>query len=310
MLTYAGKMLANNVLVGVEPIIGTHIALGLNLIYDSNPNTGINTSSSLDRFHSPYIVDEMTAVNPGVLTQEGETNLVFNGQATQVARYMANNVALISFRTDGRFSTQSNIVSVSSDNKWSTASITTPSNVHRFTNDGYLLTNNATPRTYLSTINFSGYGSNDILALPFTIHNASSFASPVTVTITFYHSTGSVVYTQQLTNSGGVYKFGNDQECNEVYQLSLGGKPMPFVFQTRIKTATNYIDLFTKQITSCQVKFATAESLVFAFGSMKITPDSGGYTSRTTVAHRKLQNVLYKTDYEAYVKAEYRLNGI
>lgn len=315
MITVDGKRLMNNVLANRDTQIGTHIALGVNIVSDASID-GSTYPTTHNRYHSPYIVDEIPVINAGLIDGTPD-EIVFTGQANASKYFIANNIALIALRSLEGLG-QGTIVNATPENWVELATpITAPNNVKDFTEDGYFLLNVSNPRVYNNAVSLYGATLDDIIAFPITIHGIT-VPSGVAITVEFiYNDPNKVVYTSSITKTIGVgpngYKFNNDSDHNSVTAVvDAENNPVPFLFQTRLKEFSDSNNLIANgdRITGVNVSVSGGTGYTLACGSIKLTPESINNFYRITTGFRKLNRVLYKTSTEAYVSAEYRILGV
>lgn len=325
MITRDGKRLMNNVLANRDVKIGTHIALGLNTVTGASLN-GAAFPYTHNKYHSPYIVDEIPIANIGIIDGTPD-QIVFSGQANISETFMANNVGLVARRFAGEVDEQTTIVSVGST-QWNkpTTPITVPTDVKNFTDDGYLLLEKAVPanntRIYSNRVVLYGKGLTDIIAFPFTIHGVSN-PNTISITLKFIHhdlagvTTVSQVSRNIIPDPGGIgYRISGDSASNMVPQLVdpyKSDRRMPFVWQARIQDFTNANIMLANGDAITQVEISISGGVgayKVACGSIKFTPDTISNFYRITTGYRKLLRTLYKTPEQAYVNAEYRILGV
>lgn len=318
MYSAEGKRLVNQVLAGREPTVGNTITMGLNVVYDASID-GLTSPYTHNRYHTPYIVDEIAVVNSSVITELNERDrIVFSGQSEGNTRYMANNMGLV-LKRNASSRTHRTIANVANGTNWTGYTpITSPTCI--FTNDGVLSVASGSTASYFTNISLDGYGADDIIAFPLSFHGSSPVG--VRVTMAIYFTSVGVQYNQSRTGTlmyvGGNYYFDFETHAhNNVTSLGTDDSPTPFVWQQRLGVfdptnglAEPSLLRSLKNITGISVEVSNAAGAVIRFGSIKITPDFAADESRVTTSFRKLNSVVRKTDLEAYVNPEYTLLGV
>jgi hypothetical protein len=325
MYSAEGKRLVNQVLAGREPVVGNTITMGLNVVYDASIG-GTITPYTHNRYHTPYIVDEIAVANSSVITELNERDrIIFSGQSEGNTRYMANNMALV-LKRNASTRTHRTVANVANGINWSNyAPVTSPTCV--FTNDGVLsVTNtyglNAGTATYQNNISLAGYGGEDIIAFPVSFHGGSPVNALVSMTI-FYHTADPNISLQKsvvslLQYSAPNYYFDFDTPNNYVTSLGTDDQPVPFVFQQRLKefdpddlsNPYHFLNNLGRIYMISIGMQSTTPDVIMRFGSIKITPDFAADDSRVTTSFRKLSSIVRKTDLESYVNPEYTLLGV
>lgn len=329
MYSHDGKRFVNQVLAAKELSLGSHISLGLNIVNGASLD-GSSSKTTHNRYHSPYIVDDVPIVNSSVISGDTHDEIVFSGQANTAKRYIANNVALVVNRTSGAtrsMRTIANVVNATWTNDIDPANLTRPTTGPMFTSDGVLQLAAGFTASYTEPFSLYGNGLDDIIAFPFyIIDNATTLTTDPTwtgVTVRIRYTIDGVEnyceYYQEVVNASGDWGLNSDALGN--YKASLGtiDNPVPFVWQRRISqtsatspgtTAQTMLDN-GKNIIGINVSYAVGNGGSFMrFGSIKLTPDFESDTSRVTVAFRKLASPLYKTDSNVYNNVEYRIAGV
>jgi hypothetical protein len=320
MITTDGKRLMNSVLANRDIKVGTHIALGLNIVSDATLD-GSSFPYTHNKYHSPYILDEVPIVNVGIIDGIPD-QIVFAGQASTTKHFIANNIALISKRFAGEIDEQSTIVPVDSP-QWNAVNITIPSDVKDFTEHGYLLLDSVvnTHRVFSEGVPLYGKALTDIIAFPFTIHGITD-PTDILITLKFTHhdlegTVGTSEHTKTIVAVPPTgFMIEGDSPYNVVTQLVDPTNPLsrvPFVWQTRIQNFSNASTLLANGngITETEISISSGTGAYqVACGSIKFTPDNISSFYRVTTAYRKLLRVLYKTNEQAYVNAEYRILGV
>lgn len=315
MITADGKRLMNNVLANRDTQIGTHIALGINIVSDASIDGSVEPRTH-NRYHSPYIVDEIPIANAGLIDGDPD-ELIFTGQAPSNKYYIANNIALIAVRSS--LETNQKVIASAVPLNWTENTVVAPTNVKNFTEDGYFLLNDTNDAVYNTAISLYGSSLNDIIAFPFTVHGGTVVPTNIALTLTFtYHDPNNNSYTSSLTRtvilSGGAYRLNNDPTNNEIPVASFNaqGNPTPFLFQARLNDFTNKNSLVanSERITRVVISAQNAGAYTLACGSIKLTSENVSNFYRITTGFRRLNRVLYKTSTEAYVNAEYKILGV
>lgn len=319
MYSAEGGRLINQVLAGRESVIGTHIIMGLNVVYDATIN-GASDPYTHNRYHTPYIVDEIPIANSSVITADtpgDRDRIVFSGQSDANKRYIANNMGLAVIRGGGT-RVHKTIANVANGVNWSDYTAVTPTAT--FTNDGVLSIGGGDTARYINRISLVGYGADDILAFPLSWHGTPP-PSGTTVTLGIQYRWNDESFggeeataSSELLNSFGTYRFDFEtSNNNDVTTLGTDDAPTPFIFQCRL----GYLDgwgmmtPYLRNISQINISLNGAgPDTIMRFGSLKITPDFESDTSRTTTAFRKLNSTVYKTDLEAYVNPEFTLLGV
>jgi hypothetical protein len=325
MITSDGKRLMNSVLANRDVKLGTHIALGINVVSDASVD-GASFPYTHNKYHSPYIVDEIPIANVGIIGGNPD-QIVYSGQANVSKTFIANNVGLVARRFAGEVDEQITIVPVNSP-KWNvpTTAITIPTDVLNFTEDGYLLLHKAVlsnnSRIYSDRVVLYGKALTDLIAFPFTIHGTSNPANiKITLRFTSHDLTGTVTVSElsrTVVNSpsGIGWRISGDTALNDVPTLTdpyNASRRIPFLWQGRIQNFTNATTLLANGDAITQVEIlisAGTGDYKVACGSIKFTPDTISNFYRITTGYRHLQRTLYKTPQQAYVNAEYRILGV
>lgn len=176
MFTTDGKNLISLVLVGKEQHAASHIAMGLNKVYGNT--TGV--AGGVDNFyHSPYIVEEIPLTQATIVG----SYITYAGQAAVSTRYIADNMGLVLVRPKGNSRTHKTLINVSNDSQWANVKrLNAPETT--FTVDGILGTDytNTTLPTYTGAVPLSGYGVEDIIAVPVLFAHQPATANPFTYT--------------------------------------------------------------------------------------------------------------------------------
>lgn len=315
MITPDGRRLMNNVLANRDAKIATHIALGINTVYDTTDD-GEDPPTTHNRFHSPYIVDEVPIANVGIVDGSPDI-IVFSGQATASKYYIANNIGLVSKRFSGEVDSQSTVVSVASSS-WNVPENPIEYSTNVFTEDGYLLLDTSNNiRIYKDQVSLGGKTADDLLAFPFTLHQIDD---PTGVSITLrirYRDAGGTEYLSELTRTivadlGG-YMIDGDNSNNVVTELTDSGNANPFLWQARLKDFSDYQSLlaYGGRIYEIQIEVnGLPGGGIVAYGSIKFTPETLSNFYRITTGYRRLLKTLFKTSKQAYVNAEYRIYGV
>lgn len=318
MYSQEGKRLVNQVLAGREPVVGNTIAMGLNVVYDATID-GTMTPYTHNRYHSPYIVDEIAVVNSSVITELNQRDrIIFSGQSEPNTRYMANNMALV-LKRNASSRTYRTVANVANGLNWTGyVPVTNPACI--FTNDGVLSIGLFDTAVYINNISLAGYSGEDILAFPLSFHGASPVETTVAVSI-FYRYNGQDYVKSSvsvLKYTAPYYHFDWDTPNNYVTSVGTDSEPTPFVWQQRLKEfdsdpISNPAHFLNNLNNINMIVINTGSAtpgVVMRFGSIKITPDFDADQSRVTTSFRKLSGVVRKTDLEAYVNPEYTLLGV
>jgi hypothetical protein len=320
MYSHDGKRLINMVLAGREPTIGSHLILGLNTVYDASLD-GSTAPTTHNRYHTPYIVDEIEVVNSSVITDDsgGRDHIIFSGQADNNKRYMANNIGLVAIRSGGSTRSHKNVANVANGTNWTgyTAVVSPPS---VFTNDGILSISQGSAY-YTNNISLDGYGATDIIAFPLSFHGGIPTGANVQLTINYLKDgvEQNASSTAILQNTNGFYHFDFETSTrNDVNSLGTDDLPVPFVWQQRLSEFVNPLNgtpeysLLNnlRTIKAIIVTISNAAGITMRFGTIKIVPDFESDQSRVTTSFRKLNTVLRKTDVEAYVNPEFTILGV
>lgn len=323
MYSIDGKRFVNRVLAGKERALGSHISLGMNIVYDAVID-GDGVPSTHNRYHSAYIVDDIPIINSSVVSGLTNDEIVFAGNAGAASRYVANNEALVVIRNGGSTSgarTLANVINTT----WTSDvdKLTRPSDAVMFTDDGVLQLEATYTATMSQQISLYNNRVSDILAFPLILCavDGTPIADPsgVTITMVLTYTDGGVektcTYTNSIVSSTG-YMFNGDSVHNKMADTGTLANPNVFVFQRRISdtsalgngaTAQNMVDNGKNII---KVEVTADGGSYMRFGSIKVTPDFDADDGRVTIAFRKLASNLYKTVNESYVNAEYRVSGV
>lgn len=307
MYTSDGINLANMVLINREQYLATHIVLGIDTFSSAN---GLSTISN--RYHSPYIVDEISIANIGLLRISSPTvhdELVFAGQASMSSRYLANSVGLVMVRNSGSNQrSMRTIVNVGSDG-WTGGGTPAGNEVWPTIDGGKILAQN-TSATYTGAIDLSAYGSDDVVSVP--VYFVGGTPTNGVLTITFNYLNGSTPSTYSITDTVSLvsskYKFNNGVGGAA---LSTVTAPIPHAFQRKLGSGTGWATFSANlnKVTGITYGWATSTSTLYV-GSLIITPNYASDTSRICVAYKDLNAIVRKTTNSAFLNAEYRLNGM
>jgi hypothetical protein len=330
MYSYDGKRFVNQVLAGKEQALGSHIVLGLNIVNGASLD-GSAAPTTHNRYHSPYIVDEIQIVNSSVVSGATSDEIVFSGQANAAKRYIANNVGLAVLRSSGAARTMRTIANVVNTTWNSTGTdLKRPTGTTEFSNDGVLEIASGAVASFVEPFSLYGNGLDDIIAFPLYFVNGTGETRTITadpqgcdITMKIRYTVDGAEkyaeYTQTVDSiSGETWGLSGDSGRNYIDSTGTLANPRPFVFQRRISqtsatsAGTTALTMLNngKNIIGVDVSFVNGTANFMRFGSIKLTPDFEADTSRTTVAFRKLATPLYKTDSEVYVNAEYRVRGV
>lgn len=328
MYSHEGKRFVNQVLAGKEQALGSHISLGINLVYDASLD-GSTAPTTHNRYHSPYIVDDIEIVNSSVISASVNDEIIFSGQANAAKRYIANNIALVVERPSGSARTArtlANVVSTAWNCAADASKLTRPEGAAQFTSDGILELDHTYTATFSEPVSLYGGTVNDIIAIPMYflsgVETIETNPTGLTITVKFRYLIDGVEkyceYEDVIDGVGG-FGFSNDPANNRVGFTGSYQSPSPFIWQKRISDTsddgpgTTAQDLINngKNIVGIDITLTGGgASDSVRFGSIKLTPDFESDTTRTTIAFRELASLLYKTDDQVYTNAEYRVKGV
>ena len=326
MYSSEGKTLVSRVLAGKEPSVGNYISLGINIVYDASID-GSTAPYTHNKYHSPYIVDDIEIQNSTVLSNN---QIKFTGIADLTRKYTANNVALVVKRSNTSTNEQRTIgyttrrVEATTGIGWHAATgLSTFDTPVKFNDDNILVLQNNITASYNGSFSLYSSSLNDIIAFPvyFTNNASSAVIPPLTadavVTLRILYGSGqSVTYSAPLVKDASGNRFSGDSLLNSVLDADVGtiSKPTPFLFQKRIHDSTSgspdALIAAGNTVTGMELVYSTATSSKMHFGSIRLTPDFDSDIGRTTTAFRKLESVLHKTQNETYTNAEYTLYGV
>lgn len=336
MFSYEGIRFANQVLAGKEPALGSHISLGINVVYDAKIDGSWDAvlADTHNRYHSPYIVDDIPMANSSVVSTSANDHIVFSAAADPVKRYYANNMALVMIRPSGSIRSTRILTNVGSDG-WvceaDAAQLTRPNDGISFNNDGILQLESSNVAAFTTPVSLASNTENDLFAFPLYFTNAlddslrTSALDGVSVGVRFHFLANGVgtycEYTGTIQDDGAGKRFDNDPTNNYFQDYGSLIAPTPFIFQKRfsdfdpVGTPVNVtpqtmlnnggsvykIEILTSPLTPAGY---------LRFGSIQITPDFEATTERVTVNFRKLTTPLWKTNDVTYTNAEYRIKGV
>lgn len=330
MYSTEGKRIVNMLLAGKETALANYIALGINTVYDATIR-GDAYPTTHNRYHSPYIVDEIEIQNSTVLDEDSGEQIKYAGTADAGKSYVANNIGLILKRSNASTNEQRIVCNAlekaSSESGVGWSNVDTIDNAVRFTNETTLGLTNGSTASYNGAFSLYSSSIDDILSFPLYFANATDDGvvsnvvdSKITLSIR-YQVNGierSVDYTKSIVVGLNGLQFEVENAHNGVPDVGTFTNPAPFLFQRRIwdydyiTSTGNPQELIVNgnNIIGVNLTYSGGSGNRLHFGSVKICPDFSSDIGRTTIAFRKLITPLHKTANATYTNAEYTLYGM